>query len=130
MSVKQAKEQTLARIELIKERIYALNFAVGENRNSGFLGQTHNDYSSLYSHLYKQLNDAYGIYFMWIIGIGNKEEYKKAREIAYNKYLTERKEIMSYLEIDGEPPGAYPSKNKEDFQKDIKKHFIDMDKNN
>lgn len=116
--VNQAWVAALARVELYKQKIEALHFAVSDLRSDS-ASEAHQDFAALHAWLYKKLNQAYQDLFMF--GLFNEATTKEARRVAYDHFLAERKSIMQFLETSGKYPGRWTAREEIEFRQEAKR---------
>ncbi len=115
--VDMAVAAALARVELCKQRIVALHFAMGGVRDK-MTKEVERDFSALHAALYRELNYAYQSVFMWGTIIGG-ETAKQAKRMAYKDFLNERTSIMQLLDTDGRYPWQWDGSEEEAFRKEL-----------
>ncbi len=96
--VKQALENSYAEICDMQQRIAALHYALKPLRDrSCGNDEIKEDFSKIHCALFRELNDKYRHLFMFSVVSGDKEIIAKAKKLAFDRFLTERSEIVSYL---------------------------------
>jgi len=116
--IKEATQNALNRIEIVKSKLAALHYTCKDLRNDHFSEIIKEDYSKIHSILYKQLNDEYASLFMFCVVSGDKEMIVKAKEMALEHYLGENKYIMGYLKFDSQ--SSWSSNLEKQFREEIK----------
>jgi len=117
--VKEATQKALNRIEIAKSKIAALHYACKDLRNNHYKQPIiREDFSTIHSSLYQELNEAYGDLFVFCAVSGDKEMMVKAKEMALEHYLGENKYVMGYLGFDLESSWECGLENQ--FREEIK----------
>ena len=120
-TVESARLVAYDTLQLWQKRVIALHMAVNNTgHQTSIVLEAKN---ILHDEIYKQINHAYGIYFMFALG-GDSVNIKTAKQIAYHRYFSSHMSIMGYQETDFTRPGSFYAKDEETFKKDIKKHFL------
>jgi len=118
--VKEATQNALNRIEIVKSKLAALHYACKDLRadHNYFSEIIKDDFSKIHFALYKQLNDEYANLFMFCVVSGDKEMMIKAKDAALEHYLGENKYIMGYLGFDSQ--SSWASNLEKQFREEIK----------
>lgn len=94
----ECAENALAEIQKIESQIVALHYACRDIRDDySRENEAVKDFSALHGSLYNRLNEAYRKLFMFGAISTDHEMLYKAREKAFEHYLTEKSSIMGYL---------------------------------
>lgn len=101
----EAAQNALNKVVICENKIKALHYAInGLDRKFELYHEAKLDFSRLHCLLYQELNEAYRVLFMW--GVLNKgEALETAKKAALDHYLSEKTNIMNYLNIEGSYPG-------------------------
>ena len=126
--IEQAFEHAYLAVSDIQQRVAALHYAVSslqKNKwNSGIKYRAQDEFGSLHSQLYDLLNDAYAKVFMWGVVSCDRKLMARAKKLAFDHYLKENSEIMSYLDFHNE----FPSALEEEFRKEL--DFLEKNSSN
>lgn len=115
--VEQAFINAYDRICDIKQRIAALHYACNNLRQKSYGSEgAKEDFSSLHSFLYQELNEAYNTMFVFSVVSGDRELLSKAKELAFDRYLKENTTIMQYLGFEG----SYSADLEREFRNELK----------
>jgi len=116
--IKQAFESAYTEVCDSQQRITALHYALKPIRDKrNYNKEVDQDFSKLHCALFSELNEAYRKLFMWGIISGDQECMRKAKEAAFDRYLRENCEIMSYLSFS--PLESYPSDLEKQFRVEL-----------
>src|SRR3990167_7876898 len=100
-----------------KQRIAALHYSCNPLRQKSYgADAAKEDFSRLHSYLYNELNEAYNTLFMFSLVSNDKKLIAEAKQLAFDRYLTENMAIMQYLGFSG----SYSSKLEEEFRAELK----------
>jgi hypothetical protein len=117
--IKEATQNALNRIELVKSKLAALHYACKDLRADNYHEEIiKEDFSKIHSALYQQLNEAYGNLFMFCAVSGDKKMMIKAKKMALDHYLSEDKYIMGYLGFDSR--SSWDGNLEKQFREEIK----------
>lgn len=115
--VNEAVKAALAHVEIAKSRCEAFMYALRgleEYQRSGISQAV----TAMHTMLYQNLNRAYETLFMW--GLFSDEARAAGKKIALEKFLSEGKAIMQYLDNEGQAPGQWLTATEKEFRDDIK----------
>ena len=116
--INQAVQNALNAVEVCKHKILMFEYAIqGIGHNNDHLKS---NISAIYAELFKKLNRAYEVLFMWG-NVAPEESLREAKKHAFDKFLNERQSIMHYLDINLEHPNMYFTDEEEEFRKEIEK---------
>ena len=113
-----ATTQALADVNTSKMRVQAFEFATHKMPLGTRTPHLRTAIESIYLELHRQLNDAYGQFFMWALALDGETKHT-ARRMAYKRFLREGMAIMNYLEPDGDSPFAYSGADYEEFRAEL-----------
>ena len=118
--IEQAFEYSYGKVCDLEQRIAALHYAAKPVRNKHLNtkgeSKANVDFGNLHSELYNQLNEAYRNVFMFGVVSYDKKLIVRAKKLAFEHYLKEKCEIMSYLDFHG----SYPCDLETQFKKELK----------
>jgi hypothetical protein len=121
--VPQAVNAALLRVEVCKNKIACLDYAVRDLRDR--YSDSKGDYSKLRCELYGQLNDAYRDLFMFGCISLSPADMRLARKEAFRHYLSKDHGIMGYLST---TPAFYPSSYGSDEEAAFRKELEEEEK--
>ena len=113
-----AATQALADVNTGKMRLQAFAFATDKMELGPRTPHLRIAIQTIYLELQRQLNDAYGQFFMWALALDDETKHT-ARRMAYKRFLREGMAIMNYLEPDGESPFAYSGADYDEFRDEL-----------
>jgi len=117
--IKEASQNALKRIELIKSKITALHYACKDLRSNNYKEPViKNDFSAIHGVLFAELNDAYRDLFMFCAVSADKDMLILAKKEALDHYLKENCYIMGYLGFDSQ--GSHSANLEKQFRQEIK----------
>ena len=113
--IEQAFEHAYKEACDLQQRIAALHYAAKPIRENNYEDLAKQDFESLHVSLYRRLNDAYSRVFMFGVVSCDKSLMAQAKKMAFDRYLKENNEIMSYLDFHG----SYPVALEDEFRKEL-----------
>jgi hypothetical protein len=117
--IDEAAVAALARIKLCEQRLEALHFAMNGLDQFRSEKEVSDATTVLHMRLYREMNDAYSMLFMFTNVGRNLTLQKEATRLAYKHFLDKRHAIMGYLGTDGGYEGRWYAKDEEEFRKEI-----------
>ena len=118
--IEQAFECAYKEVCDLEQRIAALQYSISPVQkgkwsvgNSKY--RSENEYGALYSELYDLLNESYRKVFMFGVVSCDRKLMAKAKKMAFDHYLKENSNIMSYLGFEG----SYSCELEDKFRKEL-----------